>query len=57
MTKMLPAVLPAEWVARRCPLKLLAGYFIIKINDLREIGLFAEIACPPRSINTIKTVC
>ena len=56
MTKMLPAVLPAEWVARRCPPKLPAGYFIIKINDLREIGLPAETACPPRVRKQIKTM-
>ena len=52
MTKMLPA----EWVARRCPLKLPAGYFMIKINDLREIGLPAETACPPRGRKQIKTM-
>jgi hypothetical protein len=53
---MLSAVLPAEWVVRRCPLKLPAGYFAIKINDLREIGLPAETACPPKTGNIIKTM-
>ena len=56
MIKMLSAILPAKRAVRRCPPKLLAGYYCNKINALRETGLSAKIRSPPKTGNIIKTM-
>jgi hypothetical protein len=53
---MLLAVLPAEWVARRCSPKLSANYYINKINNLEEIALLAKLACSLRGRRRIKSM-
>jgi len=53
--KILLAVLPAEWVARRCSPKLTANDYNNKTNNLRKTDLLAKNPCPPRDKNTIKS--
>jgi len=56
IAEMLLAVLPAEWLARRCSPKLSANYYMNKINDLKEITLLAKLACSPRGRRKIKSM-